>query len=67
MTILTKDKLTCDISVVKIKFQGFKIRDNKPYQYYYPVKTESQYVDVVIIRTLNQQHYNSDGTTEQVH
>ena len=67
MTILTMDKLTCDISLVKIKFQGFKIRGNKPYQYYYPVKTESQYFDVVIIRTLNQQHYNSDGTTEQVH
>ena len=67
MTILTMDKLTCDISMVKIKIQGFKIRDNKPHQYYYPVKTESQYVDAVIIRTLNQQHYNSDGTTEQVH
>ena len=64
MTILTMDKLTCDISMVKIKIQGFKIRDNKPHQYYYPVKTESQYVDAVM---LNQQHYNSDGTTEQVH
>ena len=53
--------------MVKIKIQGFKIRDNKAHQYYYPVKTESQYVDAVIIRTLNQQHYNSDGTTEQVH
>ena len=67
MTILTKDNLTYDISVIKIKFQGFKIRVTKPHHYHYPVKTESQYVDDVVIRTLNQQHYNSDGTTEQLH